>query len=72
MQGSGTAAWRVGCVSCVVFNVLQEQLELPEVPSEPLPEEIAGMLSFRFCAILGDPLLTVSASDKPLFAEPLP
>lgn len=51
---------------------LQEQLELPEVPSEPLPTEVAGTLSFWFCAMLGDPLLTVSGSDNPLLAEPLP
>uniref|UniRef100_A0A8B9QXH4 Charged multivesicular body protein 6 n=1 Tax=Anas platyrhynchos TaxID=8839 RepID=A0A8B9QXH4_ANAPL len=53
-------------------TITQEQLELPEVPSEPLPTEIAGTLSFWFCAMLGDPLLTVSGSDNPLLAEPLP
>lgn len=62
--------WGVCNVSSSMF--LQEQLELPEVPSEPLPTEIAGTLSFWFCAMLGDPLLTVSGSDNPLLAEPLP
>lgn len=57
-QNWGVGVWdhRLVCGVCAMCPsmFLQEQLELPEVPSEPLPTKVAGTLSFWFCAMLGD------------------
>lgn len=40
---------------------LQEQMELPEVPSEPLPEKVPGTLPLTLCSF-GFSYLSVHAT----------
>lgn len=67
VQGSVPPGWRVGVCHVLSSMFLQEQMELPEVPSEPLPEKTPG--TFALCA-LQLWLLTLLSSTTPCCVVP--